>query len=207
MKKRTAERQRIKREIAEMMLEDELGKAMQLEDMRLRQEAQMKNELAFDDVSSSSDDGEGDGDEDEDEDEDSVDYDSQESSSDEDAEEPPPSMQHFTDEVFETKIQRKQDRDALVRTKRKIRRKKRLGKPPSAGDRAKLESRLKFAKASADLAIAVQRAVMDCCRAELSLIQSSNEYYMAMARLAKAKENMQRISFHSRKRNQEEHRK
>ena len=137
MKKRTAERQRIKREIAEMMLEDELGKAMQLEDMRLRQEAQMKNELAFDDVSSSSDDGEGDGDEDEDEDEDSVDYDSQESSSDEDAEEPPPSMQHFTDEVFETKIQRKQDRDALVRTKRKIRRKKRLGKPPSAGDRAK----------------------------------------------------------------------
>ena len=60
MKKRTAERQRIKREIAEMMLEDELGKAMQLEDMRLRQEAQMKNELAFDDVSSSSDDGEGD---------------------------------------------------------------------------------------------------------------------------------------------------
>ena len=49
---------------------------MQLEDMRLRQEAQMKNDLAFDDVSSSSDDGEGD-DEDEDEDEDSVDYDSQ----------------------------------------------------------------------------------------------------------------------------------
>merc|ERR1711968_128568 len=112
---------------------------MQLEDMRLRQEAQMKNELAFDDVSSS----------------------------DEDAEGPPPSMQHFTDEVFETKIQRKQDRDALLRTKRKMRRKKRLGKPPSAGDRAKLESRLKFAKASADLAIAVQRAVMDCCRAEL----------------------------------------
>ena len=33
------------------MAEDELGKAMQLEDMRLRQEAQMKNELAFDDVS------------------------------------------------------------------------------------------------------------------------------------------------------------
>ena len=95
--------------------------------------------------------------------------------SDEDAEEPPPSMQHFTDEVFETKIQ-KQDRDALVRTKRKIRRKKRLGKPPSAGDRAKLESRLKFAKASADLAIAVQRC-HGLLQSRIGLIQSSNEYY------------------------------
>ena len=79
------------------------------------------------------------------EDEDSVDYDSQESSSDED-ELPPPSMQHFADEVSETKAWRKQDKEALLRTKRKMRRKKRLGKPPSASDRAKLESRLKFAK-------------------------------------------------------------
>ena len=205
MKKKTAERQRIKREVAQMMLEDELGKAMQLEDMRLRQEAQMKSELAFDDVSSSSDEGEDDGDEDDEEDEDSVDYDSQESSSDED-ELPPPSMQHFADEVSETKAWRKQDKEALLRTKRKMRRKKRLGKPPSASDRAKLESRLKFAKASADLAIAVQRAVMDCCKAELSLMQSSNEFFMALGRLAKAKENMQRINFHSRKRNQEEQR-
>ena len=47
MKKQTAEQQRIKREISEMMLEDELGKAMQPEDMRFDKKLQMKNELAL----------------------------------------------------------------------------------------------------------------------------------------------------------------
>jgi hypothetical protein len=204
MKKKTAERQRIKRELEGMSAEDELGRKMQLEDMRLRQEAQMKAELAFDDESSSDDDIES---EDGAEDEDEVDFDSDDSSDDEDElPEVPPGMQHFTSEVNATREIRRADKKALLRAKRKLRRKQRQGKPPTAADRAKLESRLKFAKASADLAIAVQKAVMNACRAELNKIQCSNEYFMAMARSGKSKENMTRVNFHSRKRNNEEQR-
>ena len=204
MKKKTAERQRIKREMEGMAAEDELGRKMQLEDMRLRQEAQMKAELAFDEESSSDDDIESD---DGEEDEDDIDYDSEDSSDGEnELPEVPPGMQHFTAEVNATREIRKSDKKAVLRAKRKLRRKQRQGKPPTAADRAKLESRLKFAKASADLAIAVQKAVMHACRAELNQIQCSNEYFMALSRSKKAEENMTRVNFHSRKRNNEEQR-
>ena len=203
LKKKTAERQRIKREIEGMMAEDELGKAMQLEDMRERQAAAMKAELAFDEESSSDEEDDEDGSEDEDQ----VDYDSEDESSDDDDVPPvPPGMQHFDEEVRAMKEVRKKDKKALMSLKRKMRRKQRHGKPPSAADRARLESCLKFAKASGALAVAVQKAVMNACRSELNLISSKNEYCVAMARLNKANENMQRINFHSRNRNNEEQR-
>ena len=53
LKKRNAERQRIKRETEGMEEEDELGRQMQLEDMRRRQLEAMKGEQSGSEVSSS----------------------------------------------------------------------------------------------------------------------------------------------------------
>ena len=46
MKLRNAERQRIKREMEEIALEDVLGRQMQMDDIRQRQMEKMKDELS-----------------------------------------------------------------------------------------------------------------------------------------------------------------
>ena len=211
LKKRNAERNRIKREMEEMIEEDVLGSAMQQDDMRKRQQEAMKDENMDSDGSDESSGNESDYDnleEIESEDSDGSLWDS--TDEDEEDESTPlgtplsRSLRYYDVSVREIKEQMRTDRRAARKIKKKIKIKRKKGKSPTSSERNKLERKIELLKNSIDLSIAMQRAVMEASHAELSLIRNENNYYLSRKRLFRANENSRRIGLHSRKRNNEE---
>jgi hypothetical protein len=209
LKRRNAERQRIKREFEEMTEEDALGKQMQQEDMRKRQQEAMKDENM--DGESSSDDDEESGLEDvSDADSDGSLWDSTDEDEEMDEQGRPldtslsRSLKYYDVSVREIKEQMRIDRRAARKIKRKIKIKRKKGKSPTTAERNKLERKIEQLKNSIDLSVAMQRAVMEAAHAELSMVRNENSFYLSRKRLFRAQENSRRIGLHSRKRNQEE---
>lgn len=205
LKKRNAERQRIKRETEGMEEEDALGKEMQLEDMRRRQLEAMKGENSGSDVSSS----EGESGSDVSDSGDSVWDSTDDDELDDDGnllrdKHLSRNLKYYDTSVREIKEQMRIDRRSARKVKRRIKMRRKKGKAPTSAERIKLERRIELLKNSIDLSIAMQRAVMEAASAELNLMRNKNQFFLARKRLFRAEENSRRIGLHSRKRNMEE---